>query len=371
MSTVADDKLPLDTALRTEHDRLGACFAEYFCTHLPERYDAIETEYRFGREAVALIDTGYQAIARLDGPDRVRYLNAVLTSNIRDLKPGEGALGLLLDSRGHILSELYSYACEDHLLTVSPAMVRARTHATLEQFIIMDDATLTDLTERVATLAIEGPCAPELLRELAGIDLAAMAEHDHREASLGGTACRIARRMHFGEPGAELFVACENVQPLWQLLVAAARKHGGGPIGYAALNALRVEAGIPWFGADFDASVIPHEAGIEKSHISYTKGCYTGQEIVERVRSRGQVNRLRVGLAFPAGTLLAPATKLLHNGKEIGYVTSAAHSPALGRGIGMGYVRREHSSAGTALTWEGGSAEVITLPVVRPTAAAV
>jgi folate-binding protein YgfZ len=358
MDAVGEPTTPLETPLRAEHERLGARFGEYFGARLPERYDAFEREYLLAREAVALFDTGYQAVARLDGPDRVRYLNAVLTSNVRDLEPGQGALGLLLDSRGHILAEIYTYALADHLLLLSHAMLRERTHATLDKFIIMDDATLTDLTDRFGTLALEGPGAPELLRESFGFDLDAMAEGNHRETSLAGIACRIARRTHFGQPGVELIVERGNAAALWQALLGPV----GAPVGYAALDALRLEAGIPWFGADYDDTVIPHEAGVDQTHIDYTKGCYTGQEIVERVRSRGQVNRLRVALAFSAGPLPAPGAKLSSGGKEVGHVTSAAPSPALGRGIGMGYVRREHAAPGSQLDWEGGKAEVLAQP---------
>jgi folate-binding protein YgfZ len=148
------------------------------------------------------------------------------------------------------------------------------------------------------------------------------------------------------------------------VLEEAARAHGGGPIGYEALSALRLEAGIPWFGYDFDETMIPHEAGVENSHISYAKGCYTGQEIVERVRSRGHVNRRRVGVAFTGTTIPTPKTPLLAGGAEVGYVTRAAFSYALDRPIGMAYLRREHNTTGSRLTWSGGEAEVIDLPVL-------
>jgi folate-binding protein YgfZ len=127
----------------------------------------------------------------------------------------------------------------------------------------------------------------------------------------------------------------------------------------------RLEAGIPWFGVDFDEKQIPHEAGLEESHISYTKGCYTGQEIVERVRSRGQVNRRRVGLRFDGAAAPEAGTKLLAGGAEVGNVTSAAYSFAAKSAIGMGYLRREHTTPGRLLQWSGGTAEVIELPLAK------
>jgi folate-binding protein YgfZ len=142
------------------------------------------------------------------------------------------------------------------------------------------------------------------------------------------------------------------------------RGEGGGPAGYRALHAVRLELGTPWFGYDFGEKQIPHEAGLQDSHISYTKGCYTGQEIVERVRSRGQVNRVRVSLQFTVSGAVAAGTALLADGKEVGYVTRSGFSPVVKAWIGMGYVRREKSGAGTELGIAGGSASVIETPVV-------
>ncbi len=165
---------------------------------------------------------------------------------------------------------------------------------------------------------------------------------------------------------------------VWRALAAAVARHGGAPIGYATLNTLRLEAGVKWIGADFDDHQIPHEAGLEGTHISFTKGCYTGQEIVERVRSRGHVNRRLTGLAFSGseppqhGAALTVRCLAVVRcagrdstaptaGIDAGVVTSAASSLLLGRAIGMGYVRREY----VAQQMHCGpiAAEVIELPV--------
>ena len=126
-----------------------------------------------------------------------------------------------------------------------------------------------------------------------------------------------------------------------------------------ALNALRLEAGIPWFPIDFNDTVIPHEAAVESTHISFSKGCYTGQEIVERVRSRGHVNRRRTQLKFSTQEAPPAGTKLRADGSEVGYVTSTAFSPSAGTAIGMGYIRREHNSPGSIIEFDGGTATAI------------
>ena len=355
--------MPHETPLREEHERVGAALATWFGALMPDRFSEFTQEYHFARETVALEDKNYRTFFELTGPDRQRYLNAIVTNDIKNLAPGQGAITLLLNPQGHIRAELEVYALEEKLLVVSYAMIREQLFAELDKFIIMDDVTLTDVTDQLAALALEGPRTAQIVKAICAVDLSALPELGHREVKVDSIRCRIIRRSPGGVPGAEFIVARTNAVALWQALKAVSVVHGGGPIGYEALRALRLEAGIPWFGYDFDEQVIPHEAALENTHISYTKGCYTGQEIVERVRSRGHVNRKRVGLEFSGSEIPPAGMKLSHQGKEVGHLTSAAFSPALGHPIGMGYLRREANAIGTELEWPGGTAHVIELPL--------
>jgi aminomethyltransferase len=364
----------LESALAEAHRAAGAELATYFGVTLPARFGDPAIEYRAARQHAALVDTNFRAVFSLTGPDRVRYLNAVLTSNIRDLAPAQGAIGLLLNPQGHILAELETLALEDRLLVLGHALERERTAQTLDKFIIMDDATLADESDDFGTLAVEGSAAPEILRELTGIELTTLPERSHAATAVKTGAaeipCRVIRHSLFGFPGVEFLVPRNALAPLWNALDAAVRVRAGAPVGYRALNALRLEAGVPWFGTDFDEHSIPHEAALENTHISYTKGCYTGQEIVERVRSRGHVNRRRTGLRFPSGELPDPGTKLTAGGAEVGEITSAEFSPIAGAPIGMGYLRREHRQLGSRVQCGKTEAEVIELPLPQATTTA-
>ncbi|MGC1108174.1 MAG: glycine cleavage T C-terminal barrel domain-containing protein [Candidatus Acidiferrales bacterium] len=351
--------MPIETPLRTEHEKLGAHFGKYFGCALPASYGDANREYEFARESVALIDKNYRAVLAFTGKDRARYLNAMLTNNIRDLAPGQGNISLLLSPQGRILAEVETLALEDRLLVISYAMIRERLVEAFDKFIIMDDVTLEDLTDKFGTLALEGPKAAEIVRELCGMDLNALEELGHIEKSATGIPCRIVRN---SAAGAEFITPRENLLALWDLLLDAARKHGGGPIGYEALNVLRLEEGVAWYGVDFDENQIPHQAALEASHINFSKGCYTGQEIVERVRSRGQIQRRRVMLRFPGDATPRAGEALFAGDVEIGFVTRAAKSPKLGAVIGMGYVRREQTKPGSKVKWSGGEAEVFDLP---------
>jgi folate-binding protein YgfZ len=355
--------MPLESPLRKWHEAAGATMGTWFGTLLPDRFSNLAEEYRFARETVALVDKNYSAWLRFTGPDRVRYLNALLTNNILALAPGTGAISLLLNPQGHILAEVETLGLDESVLAISYAMSREQLASTFEKFIIMDDVTMEDLTDQMGAIAIEGPQAPAALAEVTGVAYDSLPELGHREADAGAIPCRILRRSPGGIPGIEFIAERAQLGALWEKLAGAVRRHGGGPIGYATLNVLRLEAGIPWFSYDFDDKVIPHEAGLEGTHISFTKGCYTGQEIVERVRSRGHVNRRRVGLEFSGKDAPPPGASLLFEGKEAGHVTRAAFSPGLGRAIGMGYLRREANAPGTQVEWAGGSAKAIEFPI--------
>src|SRR6266851_5167130 len=217
---------------------------------------------------------------------------------------------------------------------------------------------LPDETALYGTLALEGPKAAALVQEVAGADVTKYEELSFHRGAVGAIPCLIVKRSSGGVPGAEFVADSEKLAELWQILSYAIRWHEGGPMGYAALSATRLAQGVPWFGYDFGEKQIPHEAGLQDSHISYTKGCYTGQEIVERVRSRGQVNRQRVQLVFSGDVVPEPEAPLSLDGKEVGYVTRAARTWDPPRILGMGYARKEASAPGTVAPWANGTRTV-------------
>jgi len=346
----------VDTPLIDEHRAAGAQLADFDGCTLPERFTDFAKEYRAAKQAAALFDTNWHAILVLTGRDRVRYLHAISSNNIQALENGRGTLALLLNPQGHILAELEVYALPEKLLVLSHAALRERTVATLKKYVIGSHVQIDDQTDRMGSFAVEGPRAIEVIAEVCGAKLSELPEMSVIETVVGGVPCYLLRRSHFGQQGVEIICPREGLVPLWRKFLAAVRARGGEPIGMSALNALRLEAGIPWFPADFNDAMIPHEAAIESTHISFNKGCYTGQEIVERVRSRGHVNRKRVLLKFSTTAPPAPGAKLRATGAEVGYITSAAFSPAAGTSIGMGYVRREQFAPGSLVEFDGGSA---------------
>jgi folate-binding protein YgfZ len=350
--------LGIETPLVEAHRAGGARMGEFSGCALPEAYAQLEREYGAARESVVLFDTSWHAFLALTGRDRVKYLHAISSNNIQALESGQGALALLLNPQGRIQAELEVYALPEKLLVLSHASLREQTIALLRKYVIGSQVKIEDLTDQMGSFAVEGPRAAAIVEQACGVKLTDQAEMSIRDVTVEDITCQLVRRSHFGEMGAEFIAGRDCLGLLWGKLLAGVRAHGGEPIGMGALNALRLEAGVPWFPSDFNDGMIPHEAVLENTHISFNKGCYTGQEIVERVRTRGHVNRKRVGLKFSTIAPPPAGTKLRAGGVEIGFVTSAAFSPDAKPAIGMGYLRREQFAPGSVVEFDGGTAEV-------------
>src|SRR6201995_4683240 len=166
MEAASTQLAPIDTPLTAAHKSAGANLGTWFGCALPSDFGDWQHEYEIAKNTVALIDKNYLAYFSFTGPDRARYLNAILTNNIKDLQPGEGNISLLLNPQGRILAEIETQAQPDRLLCISHAMIRNQLTETLEKFIIMDDVTLKDETDRYGTLSLQGPQTPTFLRSL-------------------------------------------------------------------------------------------------------------------------------------------------------------------------------------------------------------
>jgi len=260
----------------------------------------------------------------------------MVTNNVATLREGQGAYAALLTIQGKVVSDLRVYVLGDELWLDVPATRAATVRATLEQYIIADDVEFVGDEAWAPLVAVEGPHAARAMLGVLGNTVEGLQPFDHRELTFDGTRVRVAVASHTGENGYLLFGDPAMASRLREHCRAA----GAEPVGMEALNVLRVEAGIPWYGVDFDDSVLVLEAGLDAA-ISYRKGCYLGQEVVERVSARGQIHRRLVGLVCAGQAVPPPDTKLVHADKEVGAITSAVWSPARQAVVALGYVRSE------------------------------
>jgi folate-binding protein YgfZ len=327
------------------------------------------TGYDAVKKTTGVADRSGEARFRVSGTERVTWLQGLLTNDIAALGPGSGCYAAYLTPQGRMLADVRVLQLGDTLLLDVPAVARAAVFERLSTFIIMEDVVLDDVTDTLARVALHGPQAFEVLSacvSFASSDTADQArslpEHANVSATFGGQALIVAGSREIGAFGFDLYVPAEAKEAL----IAALTGAGATSIDADAWHTLRVEAGRPLFGVDMTTDTIPLEAGIEDRAISFTKGCYVGQEIIIRVmhRGHGRVARKLVGLqAAAAGAALAEGAPIHAGDREIGRVTSARFSPALDRWIGMGYVQRDFVEPGTAVTiGTETSAAVVALP---------
>jgi len=289
--------------------------------------------YRELRESAAWLELSGRGKIRMSGEDRVRLLHAMTTNHIENLKPGEGCYAFFLNAQGRILGDVCVFAMEDHLLLDTEPETREKLMAHLEKYIIADDVTLEDTTAGVATIGVEGPRASELLTALgAPLPEAAYSHRAWRDRI-------VARVDATGAGGFRLFAPVAAKESLVCGLEAA----GAMQAGEEAARVVRLENGRPRYGEDITERHLPQET--QQMHaVHFNKGCYLGQEIVERVRSRGHVNWLLVHLVLDLPEAPAAGAKLFYEGREAGEITTAAFSPALGRVVALAYVRAEYAA---------------------------
>ena len=353
---------PTRSPLADYHLSHGATLGEYHGAVVPARYSDPKAEHEAVRKAAGIFDFCFRAKFAAKGKDHASFLHNMLSNDVQGLTPGKGTHATLLNVKGHIVADLRIYREKDRILVDTDADLRDKTIETLNRYIIMDDVELQPL--ELFALAVQGPSSRALLATSLQIDLAKLEEFDHLQMNCFGFPVHVVRASSTGEEGYELWAGAEGLAPAWEVLCAQAH-----PCGTDALEALRIEAGIPRYGPDLGEDTLPLEAGLF-SALSFNKGCYLGQEIVERARSRGHVNWKLVGLFVDAPAPPASGETLFSadekNAKQLGEITSAAFSPTLGRMLALAYVRREVSHPGTKLVLASGApAEVRELPFYR------
>ncbi len=322
----------------------------------------VAREYRAAREAVALFDRSGLGKVTVTGRDRLTFLQGMLTNDVKALQAGDGAPAAFLDAHGKVMALLAVYAAPDRVLIELPADMTEKTLQILDHYLISEKAYFETADDAFAILSLQGPSARALLEGLSGgpIDLPPYA---HVEVSVGGVPVRVINRAEGPASGFHCWVPADRAEMLRGTVVGA----GAVPAGPDTLDVLRVEAGQPWYPQDVDDSVILPETRLE-GLVSYTKGCYIGQETVARVKYRGHVNRALSGLAIEGDRVPEAGARVTADGKDIGRVTSAVRSIALGRPIALGYVRREHFEPDSAVTVADAAGEqparVVALPFV-------
>ena len=333
-------------------------------------------QYEALREGAGVVDRSDRGRLRVTGADRRSYLQGLLTNDIAALESGTGCYAAMLTAQGRMIADMRVLELGDAILIDLPGFVAPLVRDKLEQFVFSEDVVVSDLSGSLRQFGVYGPRAPEVVAatfaRLASVGepspdvgrLRNMQNFENGRWDVAGAPATLSRSDDYGVDGFEIFV----VSGSWQSVSDALLEGGAVAVNEATADVYRIEAGRPAFGKDMDDTTIPLEAGIEDRAISQTKGCYVGQEIIIRVlhRGHGRVARRLVGL-LSDGSVPSSGDAIRSAEREIGAVTSAAQSPALGRVIALGYVHRDFVAPGTTLTVGLGSGQpaiVAALPLV-------
>jgi len=286
----------------------GALPGIYGGVETPSRFSEVASEFRALTTTCAVYDLGWRAKIIVTGKDRQRWLNGMVTNNIKDLQLNHGNYSFLLNPQGRIQGDLYVFNRGDYLLIDTDQSQLEPLTKALQRYIIMDDVHLTDAGDKIAAIGVAGTTSGEVLQR-AGIDTSGLERMQLIDPVWNNIGISIVRTGNDDLPTWELWAAVENIDKLWDALVHA----GTTPVGTEALERLRILTGAPKYGTDIRDRDLPQETE-QKHALNFTKGCYIGQEIVERIRSRGNVHRSFTGFTF-TGNAPSPGAKLQADGK--------------------------------------------------------
>lgn len=333
---------------------------------VPWRFHAFEEEYAALRSGAGLIDYSTQAVLECRGADRTEFLQRLLTNDVARLSPGAGCQAALLTPSAKLIAAMLVLADPDALWLVCDLRCADALAQALDTYLFSEQVTVIPHERRKAVLALQGPRAVDLLTQLSGTAVALPSPGDHAVVRVHETPLRVIRHSLAGGSGVLCVVDADQAEALWELLRRRGAPLGLRLVGWEALNTARIEAGLPWFGIDMDGTNLLPETGLSAVAVSDTKGCYIGQEVVARMRTFGSPSKKLMALLIEGDEGAEVNDRLVRNGEEVGWVTSACRSPALQRPIAMGYVKRGTYEPGTPVDIARGDERLTATVAERP-----
>jgi folate-binding protein YgfZ len=347
----------MTTALQAISSEFSAHLGEYAGAETPVNFGDVRAEFSALRKSCGVCLLNWRAKIGLRGGDRVRWLNGMITNNVRDLGVGRGVYSFLLNAQGRILGDLNAYNDGESLVVDTDQSQREKIVATFDHFIIMDDVEIEDLNPKWVAVGVAGPRSREVLGKI-GIDVPTLEPLQFVTTAFQSEPARLVRGADTAYEAYELWTAPQAEQLLWHALTEA----GATPVGSEAIELDRIGRGVPRYGQDLRERDLPQETEQFRA-LNFNKGCYVGQEIVERIRSRGNVHRTFTGFRAE-GPVPAIGAKIESQGKEVGEITSVAELPANGGTavVALGYIRREAIASNREVAIGGVRATTTGLP---------
>ena len=339
--------------LYDEHAKRGATFVEQAGWDVPARYGDSASEHLAVRRGVGIMDLSQRGKIRVTGEDRVKWLQSVISNDILSLTPGQGIYSAFLTHKGKIISYFRVYQLGEALMLEDVGEVGDTTFSALRKFLLYGTkAKMENCAESWGLLLVSGPKTLTLIKDALGVELSSLKPLSFVSLEINGHSALLIRTEETGEIDIAVLIPAEGLTVAWDRLWTIGQPMGLKPFGTEALETLRMEAGIPKTGPDLNDTLVPPEANLEGKAFSLTKGCYPGQEVVARMDTYGSVRRRLVGLLLADPVVPPKGAKLFSGDREVGWVSSAVHSPSLGKAIAFGFPLRDFTKPGTELAVE-------------------
>ncbi len=356
------------TPLHDATAQAGATFTEEGGWQVPADFGDRAAEYEHARTDAVVFDTSHRGKLTITGRDAFRFLHNLCTNDIVGLPAGGGCEAFLTNTHAKTIARALVYHAIDPdgaaalWLDLDPGHAE-RVYAHLDRYVISEQLELTDRTREFAQVHLAGPRAAEVLATIGATAAGSLSELHHLRFTMAdGLVSMLRRHDPLGLPGWDILCRADAARDLW----TAVSEAGAAVAGRHTYEILRVEAGTPVYGVDIDDTNLPQETGRTERAISYTKGCYIGQETIARLRTYGHVNRLLVGLRIEGDLVVPSGSRVYRDDKEVGKVTSSAVSPRFQGALALAYMRRGNESPGVAVEIESAdhrrSGEVVALP---------
>jgi len=333
-----------DLRLRNYHEVSGALFGKEAGWEVPIGYGSLDREVDAVRRAAGILDVSDRAKIRVRGSDRVTFLDGLVTADVKVLRPGMSAYALVLDEASHVLGDLRVTALDDAFVLDIEATEKDHLLEYFQKQTVSDDVALEDLGF-CGHLEVQGPRAPRVASAVLGVDVQGLSVDEHTTFPLDRHRSGFASRVNtLGEYGYAIWAPGESLEAVWDAL----SRSGAVPVGREALDVLRIESGRPRSGLDMTEGTLALEVAPE-GVISFTKGCYRGQEVVARGVGIGQVNRHLVGLKIDGDVPPSHGDAVRVEGAEVGRVTSGCWSPTTGWVIALALLRMDKVPSGSRI----------------------
>ncbi len=350
IATTTDEKR---SPLLPSHLEMGANLNTYFEWQMPVSYQDIEKEVWNVRNGVGIIDLSYHGVLKIGGKEGAQFLQGLVSNDVKTLHAGQGMRAAFLTGHGKVKAFCVILSLGEEYLVINDPQTHEKVHQYIFPFSYAGDFQVEEVSDVNRIISLQGPDSLLVLREVCFEPIPELLENGWVSTIIAGQRVIVLRHTHTGELGYDLLIPESSLKDVWEFLLLKGRFHSITPFGMEGLEILRIEAGIPVYGIDIDESNMILESGLEDA-VSFSKGCYTGQEAVAMATYRGHVSKKLSGLIFDDDTDVKRQDKIIKMGKEIGFISSIIQSLTLKKKVGLGCIKYGYYTPGEKV-------EVVTL----------